>query len=138
MLKRSHFSADLWFIFGSFCYGAEAFLLNCQSETLLLRIKSPTPAALGEIAAFFDQVEDNVQKLMRSEIRVFVNCNPDESQPEQWADELIASVMTELKPKVRISAQGFDVEFSDIRGLTPTDGTAWSNLVTDVWPQLPS
>ncbi|MEY4065619.1 MAG: hypothetical protein RIR26_1827 [Pseudomonadota bacterium] len=138
MLKRSHFTVDLWFIFGSFCYGAEASLVACRSEQLILKIKSPTQQAESEIIGFFEQLEEKSKALVRTEIRLFVNSNPDEQSATDWAEELVTTLMTEQKPRLLSSAVDLQIELNEARGLTPDDQTTWVNLVTDIWPQLPA
>jgi hypothetical protein len=138
MLKRSHFTVDLWFIFGSFCYGAEASLVACRQEQLILKIKSPSLQAEGEIAHFFEQLEEKSKALVRTEIRLFVSGNPDEESSADWAEELVATLMTDQKPRLLSSADDLQIELSEIRGLTPDDHTTWVNLVTEIWPQLPA
>jgi len=139
MLTRSHFSVDLWFIFGSFCYGAEARIIACKPEGLLLNIQSPSQQALSELVSFFESINEKAKALVRTEIRVFVNGNPDEPA-DDWAEELVATLMTDLKPRIApvTGAHSLQVELTDVRGLTPNDQKAWSNLVTDLWPRLPA
>jgi len=137
MLKRSHFTVDLWFIFGSFCYGAEAHLVACREENLLLRIKASSPTANTEMLTFFEQIGDKAKALVRTEIRIFVNGNPEHENSEDWAEELVATLLTDHKPRVNNSEQGLNIDLLDVRGLTPSDQTTWVNLVTDIWPQLP-
>jgi hypothetical protein len=132
----------LWFIFGSFCYGAEARLTSCRPESLTVAISSASQQTLAEVAAFFESINEKAKALIRTEIRLFVNSNPD-TPATDWADELVATLMTELKPRVSQSAETHPhptivVELSDVRGLTPNDQNAWSNLVTDIWPRLPA
>ena len=143
MITRSHFSVDLWFIFGSFCYGAEASLVACHPEHLQLKISPPSPAALSELQSFFDSINEKAKALVRTEVRLFVNTNPEQPS-EDWADELVATLMTELKPRL-LSAEtsagasaALHLELPDVRGLTPVDQDAWNNLVAEIWPQLPA
>lgn len=143
MITRSHFSVDLWFIFGSFCYGAEACLVGCHPDHLKLKICPPSPAALSEMQSFFDSINEKAKALVRTEVRLFVNTKPEQPS-EDWADELVATLMTELKPRI-LSAESLGgtpaalhLELPDVRGLTPVDQDAWNNLVAEIWPQLPA
>lgn len=141
MITRSHFSVDLWFIFGSFCYGAEARLIACHSESLQLNICPPSPSALNDLQIFFDSINEKPKALVRTEVRLFVNTHPQEPS-EDWADELVATLMTDLKPRLLPAAAacdnstGLNLELPDVRGLTPVDQDAWNNLVAEIWPQL--
>jgi hypothetical protein len=142
MLTRSHFSVDLWFIFGSFCYGAEARLSSCRSDSLTVGISSATQQTISELASFLESINEKAKALIRTEVRLFVNGNPD-APADDWADELVATLMTELKPRVTQGTSGqpeplLIVELTDIRGLTPNDQNAWNNLVADIWPRLPA
>ncbi|NBX16523.1 MAG: hypothetical protein EBR09_04075 [Proteobacteria bacterium] len=142
MLTRSHFSVDLWFIFGSFCYGAEARLSSCRSDSLTVSISSATQQTISEVASFLESINEKAKALIRTEVRLFVNGNPD-APADDWADELVATLMTELKPRVTQGTNGqpeplLIVELADIRGLTPNDQNAWNNLVADIWPRLPA
>jgi hypothetical protein len=143
MLSRSQFTVDLWFIFGSFCYGAEARILACRQESLLLQLAPATQAAVQELAVFFDSINEKAKSLIRSEVRIFVNSSQEESS-DDWGDELIVTLMSELKPRHTLcsTSEGgtpnLQVEILDVRGLTPNDQIAWSNLVADIWPQLPA
>lgn len=143
MLTRSHFSVDVWFIFGSFCYGAEARIVACEHENLVLSINSASTAAVQELSSFFDSITEKAKALVRTEVRVFVNGHPN-SPAGDWADELLTTLMTELKPRPTTvtssteASPALQVELLDVRGLTPTDQDAWDNLVTQVWPQLPA
>ncbi|MBM3381395.1 MAG: hypothetical protein FJY29_03045 [Betaproteobacteria bacterium] len=138
MLKRSHFTVDLWFIFGSFCYGAEAFPVACRRDGVLLRLKAPSPAAQAEMLTFFEQIGDKAKALVRTEVRLFVSSNPEETAAENWAEELVTTLLTDNKPRVNATDHELDIELLDVRGLTPTDQSTWVNLVTDIWPQLPA
>lgn len=137
MLKRSHFTVDVWFIFGSFCYGAEARLITCRNEILLLQIAPHSASTQTEMISFFEQIGDKAKALVRTEVRIFVDSNPGAAHDEDWAEELVATLLTEHKPRVNSSEQGLEIELADVRGLTPTDQSTWVNLVTDIWPQLP-
>ncbi|MEN9827380.1 MAG: hypothetical protein RI953_3125 [Pseudomonadota bacterium] len=143
MLTRSHFSVDLWFIFGSFCYGAEAVIVDCRKDLLLLRITPASSSALTELSSFFESINEKAKALVRTEARIFVNSSPD-APAADWADELIATLMSEFKPRILphqigdASSTYLTLEVPDVRGLTPNDQQAWSNLVADVWPRLPA
>ncbi|MFZ9519318.1 MAG: hypothetical protein ACO3A4_02470 [Silvanigrellaceae bacterium] len=143
MLTRSHFSVDLWFIFGSFCYGAEALIVDCSQTQVILKVSPASPAALTELTSFFESINEKAKALVRTEVRIFVNSNP-ETPASDWADELIATLMSEFKPRIMQSpstetAHAFlMLEVPDVRGLTPSDQDAWSNLVADLWPRLPA
>jgi hypothetical protein len=138
MLKRSHFTVDLWFIFGSFCYGAEACPVACRGDSVLLRMKAPSPAAQAEMLTFFEQIGDKAKALVRTEVRLFVNSNPEEALAQHWGEELVATLLTDHKPRVNSTEHELDIELLDVRGLTPSDQSTWVNLVTDIWPQLPA
>jgi hypothetical protein len=105
-------------------------------------ISSASQQTLAEVVSFFESINEKAKALIRTEIRLFVNSNPDAPSTD-WADELVATLMTELKPRVTQGADGLPnpsivVELSDVRGLTPNDQNTWDNLVTDIWPRLPA
>lgn len=138
MLMRSHFTVDLWFIFGSFCYGAEAAIVSCSHNTLAVRITPASTSAQGELLSFFEQLRDKSKALVRTEIRIFVNNSPEAETEDDWAEELVTTLMTEYKPNVEAWNDYLDLELTDVCGLTSSDQTTWVNLVTNIWPQLRS
>lgn len=138
MLLRSHFTVDLWFIFGSFCYGAEASIVSCNKSSLNLRIKSSSAAAQDELLAFFEHISDKSKALVRTEVRIFVNSNPEADTNDDWAEELLTTLMTDAKPNIGSQDEFLDLELTDVCGLTSSNQDSWDNLVTEIWPQLPS
>ncbi len=138
MLMRSHFTVDLWFIFGSFCYGAEASIVSCTRSTLSLRISPPSASSHAELVAFFEQLRDKSKALVRTEARIFVNNNTDAELQDDWAEELVTTLMTDDKPTLESGPEHLDLELTEICGLTASDQSTWVNLVTEIWPQLHS
>jgi hypothetical protein len=108
-----------------------------------LRITPASPSALTELSSFFESINEKAKALVRTEARIFVNSSPDVPAAD-WADELIATLMSEFKPRILPQQTGdgsstyLTLEVPDVRGLTPNDQQAWSNLVADVWPRLPA
>lgn len=138
MLMRSHFTVDLWFIFGSFCYGAEASIVSCTRNTLNLRITPTSNSSQVELQTFFEHVSEKSKSLVRTEVRIFVNNNPEDEPQDDWAEELVTTLMTDDKPRVDPRNEYLELELTEVCGLTSSDQKTWVNLVTDIWPQLHS
>ena len=83
-------------------------------------------------------MREKSKSLVRTEVRIFVNNNPEAEPQDDWAEELVTTLMTDDKPKVEPRSEHLDLELTDICGLTSSDQTTWVNLVTEIWPRLHS
>lgn len=110
----------------------------CHNDLLVLDIRPTSSSALNEMLTFFEHISEKSKALVRTEARIFVSSNPQAEPAEDWAEELVTTLLTDHKPRVTHSQIGLEVELSDVRGLTPSDQSTWVNLVTEIWPQLPS
>lgn len=139
-MRLSDYEIDVWFLYGSFAYGAEASVRGYAAGELVLAMRGEAGGDAAETEAFFDQLIQDPKGLIRCEIRVFAPAGTARAAglPDARGTGALVTLSTVVAPSgIPGPGEGVLLRFSHLAPSTAADRSAWLELTSRIWPRLP-
>ncbi len=126
------FQVDLWFCYGSFCYGIESELSSCSNSEVALSVLHSSAEEEQGLAHFLDMILEKPKGLLRVELRVYL---PDTFMKKLSLPSPIY-LFTDIVPRTldKVGAS-LALLFTSVQGISPTNSENWHKLVRQISQQ---